>query len=150
MMRRNRALPPEEVFGALADDPAPWQGLDARTRVGHIHLHVSNIGREEQFYRDVLGFELMARYPPSASFLGAGGYHHHIGINTWAGEGVPAPPPDAVGLRWYTIDLPSQEAREAAVQRLVDVGIAVEPHEQGLFLRDTAANGIVLHVAEQN
>ncbi len=148
LMMATDPLDLQDILSELSPEDTSWAGLHEDTIIGHIHLHVSNIGREEQFYRDVLGFELMARYPPSASFLGAGGYHHHIGINTWAGEGVPAPPPDAVGLRWYTIDLPSQEAREAAVQRLVDVGIAVEPHEQGLFLRDTAANGIVLHVAE--
>ena len=146
LMMATDPLDIEDILSELPAGDKSWDGLHEDTIIGHIHLHVSNIGREEHFYRDILGFELITRYPPSASFLGAGGYHHHIGINTWAGEGVPPPPADAVGLRWYTIDLPSREARDATLQRLQAAGIAVEPHEQGLFLRDTAGNGIVLRV----
>ena len=79
--------------------PHPWHGLDADTVIGHIHLQVSHIPPAEQFYLGVLGFDLMARYGPSASFVSAGGYHHHIAFNTWAGVGAPAPRrinPDAV------------------------------------------------------
>ncbi len=124
-----------------------WSGMPPGTTIGHIHLHVSNISRDEAFYHDVLGFDLMARYPPAASFLSAGGYHHHIGINVWAGAGAPPPPPDAVGLRWYTIDLPSQEARAAVEQRVQQHGASLEPHAEGTFLRDPAGNGVVLRVA---
>jgi catechol 2,3-dioxygenase len=110
-------------------------------------LHVSDISRDEAFYRDVLGLELITRYPPAASFMGAGGYHHHIGINVWAGAGAPPPPEDAVGLRWYAIDLPSEDALEEVLYRLEEAGIKPEIHDDGLFVRDPAANGIVLRVS---
>lgn len=148
LMMATDPLDLEDILSELPPGDDEWTGLPTGTRIGHIHLHVSNIGREESFYRDVLGFELITRYPPSASFLGAGGYHHHIGINVWAGVGTPPAPPDAVGLRWYTIDLPSQEAREAVEQRARAAGIEVEENEAGSFLRDPAGNGIVLRVTE--
>lgn len=148
LMMATDPLDLEDILSELPPGDSAWTGLPAGTTIGHIHLHVSNISRGEAFYRDVLGFELITRYPPSASFLGAGGYHHHIGINVWAGVGAPPPPPDAVGLRWYTVDLPSKEARKAVVERLDSAGVDVESREQGLFLRDPADNGIVLRVRE--
>lgn len=153
LMMATDPLDLQDILNELADEEgsakdAPWQGLPPGTIVGHIHLHVSNLSRDEAFYRDTLGFELITRYPPSASFLGAGGYHHHIGINVWAGAGAPPPPHDAVGLRWYTIDLPTQDARDAVEQRLRSAGIALEAHQEGLLLSDPAANGIVLRVIE--
>lgn len=148
LMMATDPLDLEDILSELPAGDQEWTGLPDGTTIGHIHLHVSNLSREESFYRDVLGFELITRYPPSASFLGAGGYHHHIGINVWAGAGAPPPPPDAVGLRWYTIDLPSRAARKAVVRRLESAGVDLETHEQGLFLRDPAENGIVLRVTE--
>lgn len=148
LMMATDPLDLEDILSELPPDDGEWAGLPAGTRIGHIHLHVSKISREEAFYRDVLGFELITRYPPAASFLGAGGYHHHIGINVWAGADAPPPPPDAVGLRWYTVDLPSEEARQAVVARLDSAGVQVERRAQGLFLRDPADNGIVLRVRE--
>ena len=136
----------QDILGELPEEDSAWSGLAKGTKIGHIHLHVSNIQREEAFYRDLLGFELITRYPPSASFLGAGGYHHHIGINIWAGAGAPPPPPDATGLRWFTIELPSAEALAAVKERLDQAGVAVEPQEQGLLLHDPARNAIVLRV----
>lgn len=148
LMMATDPLDLQDILTELPPGDEEWTRLPAGTTIGHIHLHVSNISRDEAFYRDVLGFELITRYPPAASFLGAGGYHHHVGINTWAGAGTPPPPPDAAGLRWYTVDLPSEEAREAVEQRLRSTGVKVETHEEGLFLRDPASNGIVLRVTE--
>lgn len=146
LMMATDPLDLEDILSELPPDDGAWNGLPAGTTIGHIHLHVSNLEREENFYRVVLGFDLVTRYPPSASFLSAGGYHHHIGINVWAGNGAPPPPPDAVGLRWYTIDLPSKEAREDVEQRVRSAGVEIEAHEEGHFLRDPAGNGIVLRV----
>lgn len=148
LMMATDPLDLDDILSELPPEEQEWAGLPAGTTIGHIHLHVSNISREEAFYCDLLGFELITRYPPSASFLGAGGYHHHIGINVWAGVGAPPPPPNAVGLRWYTIDLPSEAAREQVAQRLNSAGVQLETHEQGLFLRDPAENGIVLRVSQ--
>lgn len=138
----------QDILSEIGDDSGSWQGLPPDTTIGHIHLHVSDISRDESFYRDALGFELITRYPPAASFLGAGGYHHHIGINVWAGVGAPPPPDDAVGLRWFSVDLPSQNARDAVVQRIEAAGYDTQPHEEGVLVRDPAANGIVLRVPE--
>ena len=114
--------------------------------MGHIHLHVSHIDEALRFYRDVLGFDLMQRYGPSAAFLSAGGYHHHIGINTWAGAGAPPQPDDAVGLRWYTIYVPNEAERDAVQSRAAEAGIRLEHRTEGLFLRDPSQNGIMLAV----
>ena len=78
------------------------------TRIGHVHLKVSDLPRAIAFYCDVLGFELMEMYGDQAAFLSAGGYHHHIGLNIWTGEGAPPPPPLSRGLRWFEIRLPGE------------------------------------------
>src|SRR5574341_1976790 len=85
----------EDLMNEVQAGPPAATGLPEATRIGHIHLHVADLATAEAFYRDVLGFDLMVRYGSSASFLSAGGYHHHIGVNTWAGAGAPPPPPDA-------------------------------------------------------
>jgi catechol 2,3-dioxygenase len=82
------------------------------TDIGHVHLKVSSIDRALDFYCGVLGFELMTVLGDSAAFVSAGGYHHHLGLNTWAGIGAPPPPEDAVGLRSFTVESPALEPRE--------------------------------------
>ncbi len=121
-----------------------WNGLHPDTTIGHIHLHVSHLPEAEAFYTQVLGFDLIMHYGPSAAFVSAGGYHHHIGLNTWAGVGAPPPPPGSVGLDWYEIVLPDEEALAATAVRLQNAHIPTEQHDNGLFLRDPAQNGIVL------
>lgn len=147
LMMATDPLDLQDILSELSPQVKAYDRLPDGTTIGHIHLHVADLAREEAFYRDVLGFELITRYPPSASFLSAGGYHHHLGINVWAGPGAPPPPPDAVGLRWYTIDLPTEEAHGTVVARLEENGVGIEAHEEGLFLRDPAGNSIVLRVA---
>lgn len=134
----------EDLLAELQDETEPWPGLHPDTVLGHIHLHVAQIAQAETFYRDGLGFDLMVRYGPSASFLSAGGYHHHIGVNTWAGVGASPPPPDAVGLRWFTIRLPNVEALNRVADRVRAAGIPLEEQEAGLFLRDPFQNGMML------
>lgn len=131
------------------ESDGPWTGMPQGTIIGHVHLHVSNLSRDEAFYRDVMGFDLMVRYPPAASFLSAGGYHHHIGINVWAGTGIPPTPADAAGLRWFTINLPTAEARSELESRLKQQGVNLQDHAEGTFLRDPAGNGIVLALSSK-
>lgn len=138
---------PFDVNGVLAAgdaEPQEWNGFPAGTVIGHIHLHVGNIDKAEGFYRDALGFDLISRYGPSATFLSAGGYHHHIGANTWAGEGIPPAPENAWGLGHFTIDLPDGEALGRTRSQLEGAGVAVAEREDGLFVRDAAGNGILL------
>jgi catechol 2,3-dioxygenase len=119
-------------------------GLPAGTTIGHVHLHVSRLEDAHAFYVDLLGFELMQRYGPSALFVAAGGYHHHIGLNTWAGVGAPPPPPGAIGLEHFVVMLPDAAAHDSVVGRLTAAGIVPQPVEGGLLVHDPAKNAILL------
>ena len=95
---------------SLLDEPGaetPWNGLEAGTVMGHVHLHVPHLDTAEAFYCGQVGFEPTVRGYPGALFVAAGGYHHHLGMNTWVGVGAPPPPEHAVGLRSFTIESPS-------------------------------------------
>ncbi|MCC6612724.1 MAG: VOC family protein [Anaerolineae bacterium] len=145
MMRSNRGLSPENVFRSLADSDTPWEGLDSRTQVGHVHLHVAHLAPTDHFYREVLGFDIPFDMPGAqALFFSAGGYHHHIGTNLWQGEGAPTPPADAIGLRYFTVVLPDEAERQRVAARAQAAGIATEAVDEGLLLRDPAGNGLVL------
>ncbi len=136
---------PLDVNGLLALEPIePWNGLRRETILGHMHLHVAAIPPAEAFYCGGLGFELMQRFGPSAGFASAGGYHHHLGFNTWAGQNAPPPPPDAVGLRYFTIVLPHADALTAEVKQLESAGIDFKEKNGIVFLRDPSGNGLVL------
>jgi len=132
------------LMNELKTDPRPANGLPQATRIGHIHLHVSDLRAAEAFYRDVLGFDLMLHYGNSASFLSAGGYHHHLGLNTWAGVGAPPPPPDAAGLRWFTIAVPDRAELERILLRAQEAGVSHEDHNDGMFLRDPSGNAMLV------
>ena len=136
----------EDLLLELRSGLEPYQGLPDGTKVGHVHLHVANLAVAEQFYQGLLGFELIQRYGKAATFFSAGGYHHHIGVNIWAGEGAPPPPEDAVGLRWFELRLPPA-ALQALRARLEAAGLTLEPKEGGLLLRDPSQNGILLVAA---
>jgi catechol 2,3-dioxygenase len=117
-------------------------GLAPSTVIGHVHLHVSRLDEAQRFYVDVLGFELMQRYGPSALFVSAGGYHHHIGLNTWAGVGAPPPPPGAIGLRHFDVKLPTEAAVTAVRERVRAAGISIENAGAAFLVRDPADNAI--------
>ena len=93
-----------------------------------------------------MGFDLILRYGSSASFLATGGYHHHIGINTWAGVGAPPPPANSSGLRWFSIELPDEEALHQVISRIEDVGIELAHVGSGFLVRDPSSNGILLTI----
>jgi len=124
--------------------------IHPNTRIGHVHLTVSDLDRALSFYRDVLGFEITSRYGRDAVFLSAGGYHHHIGLNTWAGRGAAAPPPGTTGLYHFAILYPDRRALAAAVRRVLDAGVPLEgaaDHgvSEAVYLRDPDGNGIELY-----
>lgn len=132
------------VLGELTGQETTWNGLHSATTIGHIHLHVSHLAEAESFYTQALGFDLVLRYGPSASFVSAGGYHHHIGMNTWAGVGVPPPAVGAIGLDWYEILLPNEEALRETAVRLQNANIPTETWDDALSLRDPSSNRILL------
>lgn len=138
---------PLDVDGLLAEadgDAAGWAGLAPETRIGHIHLHVSNIAEAEAFYTGVLGFDLVMRYGPSAAFFSVGGYHHHIGVNTWSGEGAPAPPAGSLGLRHFVLAVADQAEVEQISARAEAARVSVAATELGTQIHDPSAIAIVL------
>jgi catechol 2,3-dioxygenase len=109
-----------------------------------MHLHVADPDSAVRFYRDALGFDLMMRYGLSAAFLSAGGYHHHIGINTWNGIGAPQPPEGALGLRYYSLQLPDESSLEALRLHLEQSQIPYEQNGRGIWLQDPSADRILI------
>jgi catechol 2,3-dioxygenase len=142
------ATDPLDVEGVLAarGNRSGVHGLPRGARIGHVHLQVADVHQSEAFYCGVLGFELVTHYGASASFVSAGGYHHHIGMNTWAGQGAPPPPAGALGLMYASILVPTPDDLTAVRKRIDVAGVAVESRGTGLFVRDPSGNGLVLAV----
>jgi len=121
-----------------------WKGMPAGTVMGHIHLHVSRLAAAESFYVDTIGFDLIQHFGGQAAFVSAGGYHHHLGMNVWAGIGVPPAPEDRARMLWYEIVLPDDDALQATVARLQAAGAPILETDAGILVRDPAQNGVVL------
>ena len=124
--------------------------IDPRVEIGHVHLKVADLERAVGFYCGVLGFELVGRFGDSAAFVSAGGYHHHIGLNTWESKGGSPPPEGSTGLYHVAIRYPDRPALAVALRRLVDAGIQLEGASdhgvsEALYLRDPDANGLELY-----
>jgi catechol 2,3-dioxygenase len=124
--------------------------IDPRVDIGHVHLKVSDIDRALGFYRDVLGFEEFARMGDQAAFISAGGYHHHIGLNTWESKGGAPPPPGTTGLYHVAIRYPDRPALGTALKRVVDAGVPLSGASdhgvsEAIYLRDPDDNGIELY-----
>jgi len=94
----------ESILDEIDTNHGPWSGIAPSTRIGHVHLRVSRIDDSIDFYTHALGFDLITRYGPSAGFVSTGGYHHHIGFNTWHSAGATPPPENSVGLNWLTFE----------------------------------------------
>ncbi len=124
--------------------------IDPRVDIGHVHLKVADIERALAFYHGVLGFELTERMGDSAAFLSAGGYHHHIGLNTWESRGAAAPPPGTTGLYHVAIRYPDRATLADALRRLDQAGIPLEGASdhgvsEAIYLRDPDGNGLELY-----
>ena len=124
--------------------------IHPETRIGHVHLKVADIERSLGFYRDILGFEVTQRYGEEAVFLSAGGYHHHIGLNTWAGRNVPPAPHKSAGLFHLAILYPDRRELAKALKALVDAeypldGASDHGVSEALYLRDPDDNGVELY-----
>jgi catechol 2,3-dioxygenase len=142
------ALDVDDLLGEL-DDPASeaFEGLPAGTVMGHVHLKVAGISETVSFYRDVLGFGLMAKLGESAAFFGAGGYHHHLGANTWESAGASEPPAGAAALRHATILLPDEAERGRVLGRIEQAGLGHEQSPTGPVVRDPSGNSLTLALA---
>ncbi|HET6624697.1 MAG TPA: VOC family protein [Gaiellaceae bacterium] len=141
-------LDTRSLLGELEDPAtAPFDVLPAGTVMGHVHLKVAEIADTVAFYRDVLGFGLMAQLGAQAAFLAAGGYHHHLGANTWESAGATAPPEGTAALRRTTILLPDAAERDRVVERLEHAGHDVREDEYGAVAVDPSGNQLLLAVA---
>ena len=124
--------------------------IDARADIGHVHLKVADIERALRFYRDVLGFEVQQRWGDEAAFVSAGGYHHHIGLNTWESRGGSPPPRGSTGLFHVAVRYPDRQALARALKRLLEHGVPLDGASDhgvsvALYLRDPDDNGIELY-----
>ena len=120
------------------------------TKIGHVHLKVSDLAQAERFYTEVLGFEIQTRYGTDASFLSFGGYHHHLGLNTWMSKGGPPAPRGSAGLFHFAILYPTREELATAVKRVLDHGIQLDGASdhgvsEAIYLHDPDGNGIELY-----
>jgi catechol 2,3-dioxygenase len=124
--------------------------INPEVRIGHVHLKVADLERSLAFYRDVLGFELTQRFGSQAAFLSAGGYHHHLGLNTWESRGGSAPPPGSTGLYHVAIVYPTRALLADALRRLQKAGVPIEGASdhgvsEALYLHDPDGNGVELY-----
>jgi catechol 2,3-dioxygenase len=141
-IQATRALAPEREQGT--------RPIDRRVRIGHVHLKVGDLDRALAFYSGVLGFELTQRYGTQAAFVSAGGYHHHIGLNTWESKGGSSPPHGTTGLYHVAILYPTRAALADALRRLIEAGVPLQGASdhgvsQALYLSDPDGNGIELY-----
>ncbi len=124
----------DSLMQEISDWPGPWEGIDPGATIGHVHLRVADLERTEAFYREVMGFDVTQRSIPGALFFSAGGYHHHVGANTWASEGGPRPPADATGLIAYSVILPDAPSLRDVEVRLEAAGVVTS--------RDDTSGGV--------
>ena len=136
---------------AVGNDAAKTKrSIDPRVDIGHVHLKVADIDRSLGFYRDILGFDEMQRHGDQAAFISAGGYHHHLGLNTWESRGGSPPPPGTTGLYHVAIRYPDRRTLGDALRRLVDAkwpidGATDHGVSEAIYLRDPDGNGIELY-----
>ncbi|MEH7272902.1 VOC family protein [Neobacillus vireti] len=123
-----------------------WNGMPAGTVMGHIHLHVSELNKTEEFYVNGLGFDVVNRYGAQALFISTGKYHHHIGLNTWNGIGAPAPAKNSVGLESFTLILPNEEARKQIIRNLRQIGANVMEENNTFVTHDPSGNRVELAI----
>lgn len=138
----SRPLDYQGLLCGLVNEPTAWAGLAPETVIGHIHLHVDHLLPAVAFYRDCVGFDVVVQWQ-NAVFFATGGYHHHIGTNTWAGVGAPPQPADAVGLRHFTIMLHDESELARIKVRLIQANVSFTEDADGLLVRDPAQNGLL-------
>ena len=135
----------EALVGTIADTPPQeFTGMPPGTTMGHVHLHVRDVDEADAFYCDALGFDVTARYGDQATFLSAGGYHHHLGANVWAGRGASPPPPGSASLRHATIVLPDRAEVDRVAGWAADAGSEPLAQSDGVLIRDPSQNALLL------
>ncbi|WP_456275403.1 VOC family protein [Bacillus sp. AK128] len=128
---------------------SPWKGMPANTLMGHIHLHVSELTDTNEFYCKGLGFDVVSLYGNQALFISSGGYHHHIGLNTWNGVGAPCPDKKSVGLNWFSIVFSDEIFLQATVGRLQELSAPLKKESTHYFTEDPSGNVMKLVVKDK-
>lgn len=141
------ALDLDDLLGELGGQTELQRQAPAGTVMGHVHLQVAELRETEAFYHGLLGFDVVVRSYPGALFVSAGGYHHHLGLNTWQSAGSSPPPPGAVGLREFEVTLPDEAELERVRERLLAAGLELEERGDGALVRDPSGNGVLLRSA---
>ncbi len=135
------------LFSLLKEDEDLSVPVPPQTKMGHVHLHVRDLDEAVNFYHNVIGFDVMGNVKEyQMAFVSAGGYHHHIGLNTWQGVGAPPPPVDAAGLRHFSVEFPNQSALDDAIANIEKANVSYNKTEAGILLYDPSQNGIMLRV----
>jgi catechol 2,3-dioxygenase len=132
------------LVAELGDAEAEPDRVPTETRVGHVHLNVSDLAQAEAFYHDLLGFEVTVRDYPGALFVSTGGYHHDLGLNTWAGEGAPPPPADARGLNRFELLFDEDAQLQDVERRLATAGVPTQGRNGGVQVADPSGNALLL------
>lgn len=133
----------QDILGELGEEQ-PVEGMPNDTRIGHVHLRVADIPAAEGFYNGALGLDVMVRSYPGALFVAAGGYHHHVGLNTWQTQGAPAPPEGALGLDRWELVVPAEAAVDAAAERLAAAGADPVRANGGIVVADPSGNRVLV------
>jgi len=134
----------EDVLAELRAATSLQRHVAAGTKIGHVHLQVADLREAEEFYSGVLGFDVMVRGYPGALFVSAGGYHHHLGLNTWHSAGSSAPPAGSVGLRSFEVTLPTPHDLDEVLERVSAAGLDPASADGGHLLRDPSGNAVLL------
>jgi catechol 2,3-dioxygenase len=135
------------LFSLLKKDEDLSVPVPPETKMGHVHLHVRNVDEAVGFYHNVIGFDVMGNVKEfQMAFVSAGGYHHHLGLNTWQGVDAPPPPADAVGLRYFTVEFPNQQALDEALANIDKSGVSYNKTDEGILLYDPSQNGVMLKI----
>jgi catechol 2,3-dioxygenase len=132
------------LLDELTGTSTPQQTVPAGTRIGHVHLQVADIGEAEAFYHGLLGFDVTVRGYPGALFVSAGGYHHHIGLNTWHSAGASPPAAGSIGLRSFVVELPDANHLSQLLARIRESGVRIDPAAGGGIVRDPSGNAVML------
>jgi catechol 2,3-dioxygenase len=132
------------LLGELEEDREDGDDMTAGTRLGHVHLNVADLDTAEAFYAGTLGFDVTVRGYPGALFFATEGYHHHVGVNTWAGPGAPQPPDGSRGLEWFELVVGEPGRVDELAQRLDEAGANVERLPEGVHTRDPSGNGLLI------
>lgn len=140
---------PLDFNGLLAEGrDKKWEKIPSEALIGHIHLSVSELEKAEVFYKQGLGFDVVMRIPKQAVFFSTGKYHHHIAINIWNSIGAPAADENSVGMSWFSLIFPTNEAREKVIEQLRDLGYQLKTENGRFIVEDPSKNAIWLKVAE--